>query len=156
MDIDQSLLVAVLSSTGTAGLFGLLIKILPTQESKTNLVEIGNELAKDLLSQAREERNELRKTIQELRTINVEKRDTIKCLTKLAEEKDRVIHGMELRATSVATKLEMGLPVTNLDIFGIELTQATRDHRVYNKKQEKHDTHIQHEIQNEIQGEIEP
>ena len=114
----QILITALLSSGFVGGLVALFTKQVWSPEAKNDLSRLGNEFARQLLSDAKAEREELRLTIHELENNMATTQVTVARLNAMAEEKDRVIAEFEQRLTKMARKLQQGLPISMQDIFG--------------------------------------
>ena len=93
-------------------------KKLWSPEAKNDLAKLGNDFARQLLQDAKSEREELRLTITELEDIVQENKASIDRLKALANEKDRVIQELERRMARLAEKVSSGDPITLQDIFG--------------------------------------
>lgn len=114
----QIVITALLSSGLVSGIMTLLAKKAQSPESKNDLARIGNEFAHQLLKEARTEREELRKTIDELEDSNATKQEVIEKLRSVAAQKDRTIEELEGRQILVARKLQNKESITLQDIFG--------------------------------------
>lgn len=113
------IVVSMLLSTGfVSGIFALLTKSMWSPESKNDLARMGNEFARQLLADAKSEREELRLTIHELEDLDTKNRNTIARLQKLLEDKNRKIQELERRLNDMAQKLHSGTPISLRDIFG--------------------------------------
>lgn len=114
----QIVVTVLLSSGFVGGVMALLTKQMWSPESKNDLARLGNELAHQLLVDAKTEREELRLTIRELESTITEKGEVIARLNKIAHEKDRMISDLEDRQHKLALKIHLGEPITLYDIFG--------------------------------------
>lgn len=133
MTVFQQIVLSMVSSGVLVALITAFSRLLPSSDVKrqeqNELINMGNEFAKELLDQARVEREELRKTLAELAEIRVKNNVTIAKLEQLVIDKDYTIREMETRQYAVASKIRMDLPVTDVDIFGVRLTEASRAHK---------------------------
>lgn len=118
ISLTQLIAAIVMSSAFTTGLFSVLSKKLQSPEAKNDLTKLGNDFAHQLLTEARNEREQLRLTIKELSSTVVTKDETIDRLKHLLREKDQVIQDLELRQVRLAKKLREGTPITLKDVFG--------------------------------------
>ena len=124
---SQVIIVAVLSSGLASAIVAFFSKKAWSPESKNELARLGNEFAQQLLKDARSERAELRATIHELETATIDHKGSIERLTRLVEEKDRVIHELEERRILIARKLQQGKAITLYDVFGDHTPEEFRE-----------------------------
>jgi hypothetical protein len=112
------IITALMSSSVVAALVTLFSKKVVSPEAKIDLARMGSEFAHQLLMDAKVEREELRLTIKELEGLVQEKNDSIKRLTKVLDEKERVIRKLERTQVVMINKLRLGEPVKLEDITG--------------------------------------
>lgn len=112
---------------GSAGLGALLFLILQkrirTPADENESVKLGNEFLRGLLSDARAEREELRKTIDELRDERTTHVASIARLEALLSSKDDRIQMLEQLLQDLTEKLQRGEPITLEDILGVRTSQ---------------------------------
>jgi hypothetical protein len=92
----------------------------PADENEAT--RIGNDFFKSLLSEAREERKELRETIAALERDGNVKRERIEALEALDRKKTHRIEVLERRAQKAAEKLAAGVLLTVADLLGADET----------------------------------
>lgn len=112
------IITALMSSSVVAALVTLFSKKIVSPEAKIDLARMGSEFAHQLLMDAKVEREELRLTIKELEGLVQEKNDSIKRLTKVLDEKERVIRKLERTQIVMINKLRLGEPVKLEDLTG--------------------------------------
>jgi len=122
--MTQIVVTALLSSTVVGTIVASLFKLLWTPETKNDLARLGNEFAKELLDEARSEREELRTTIKALEGVVETKKEVIGRLYALAEEKDSRIEELEARQVHIANKLQLGQRITLQDVFGAKVPKG--------------------------------
>jgi uncharacterized coiled-coil protein SlyX len=118
LNYEQLIVTTLLSSGLVTGLFTLITKKVASPEAKNDLARLGNEFARQLLIDAKSEREELRLTITELESVLSNKSDKIERLNQMLEDKDIVIKQLEARLRTISIKIQHGEPITLRDIFG--------------------------------------
>lgn len=117
-NFTQVIVSVIISSSFVGGVFAAFTKKMWSPEAKNDLAKLGNDFARQLLEDAKSERQELRLTIAELEDVVQENKASITRLKLLAEEKDRVIQELERRMARLAEKISSGEVITLQDIFG--------------------------------------
>ncbi|MEV8023651.1 hypothetical protein [Microbacterium sp. NPDC080220] len=89
-----------------------------TPSDDNEATKIANELFGTLLTEAREERKELRETIRDLKNDGTTKQERIRALEDIDRKKTLRIGALESRARLAAEKLARGERLTVVDILG--------------------------------------
>jgi predicted nuclease with TOPRIM domain len=118
LNISQIVVSILLSSGLIGGIMALFTKTVWSPESRNELSKMGNEFARQLLADAKAEREELRLTIRELEASNEAKTETIARLRAILTQKDETIKKLERNRVHLALKLRNGEAIHIRDIFG--------------------------------------
>lgn len=89
-----------------------------TPSDENDSIRLGNEFLRGLLSDAKAEREELRKTIEELRDDKKTHEEAVSRLESIADTKDARIRELEAILERLTEKLQRGEVVSLQDILG--------------------------------------
>lgn len=123
MTVDPAVALAILALLlGAGGPVAIIIQLwgkkVRTPADDNEASQLAKEWYRDMLADAKAEREELRKTIDELRDENKENTVSINRLEAMLERKDGRIKELEDRRDSNVAKLQAGLVLTLGDILG--------------------------------------
>lgn len=111
--------ITAIASLGTA-LLAIFGKKIWGASDQNESVKLGNEFLRGLLNDARTEREELRKTIDDLRADAKSHADAIARLTSILTSKDARIQQLETLLEALTEKLRRGEAITLADLLATD------------------------------------
>ena len=124
---DAAQYIAIITSIGSivaaiiAVIGAIASRRLRTPSDDNDATRVAREWYRGMLEDAKSEREELRKSIEELRTVGLEKNAAIFRLEKLVRHKDERIAELEERQRKNVEKLRDGQVLTLSDILGLDI-----------------------------------
>lgn len=126
VQVDVTTILAILGILLGGGGIGTVIvqnrgKKIKTPADENEATRLGNQFLRDMLADAKAEREELRESIKQLHEDGVAKQAALDRLEQILESKDSRIRELEERQEQNARKLQSGVALTLEDILGTSL-----------------------------------